>query len=261
MACKNCNLSLNKTDNFCNSCGAKVIRNRLTINNLFSDFSAQFLNYDNKFLQTFIKLFTKPEDVICNYINGTRKKYVNVISYFAIAITLSGFQMFILNKFFPELMDMSMYAQEGMEEFQNKNMAFIQDYQSFIFMLLVPIYALFSKVIFFDKKEYNYTEHLVINMYSSAHVSIFSTFIILLFIGIGIDFAIISMLTIPIQIIYFAYTFKRIYKLSSGQTFLKTSLFILVLIIASFIIMVAGALFTLLFGNMDNYIEAKKAIK
>ena len=85
MNCKNCDANLNQNSDYCNNCGAKVIRNRLTIKTLFSHFSEQFLNYDNKFLQTFIHLFTKPEDVIGSYINGTRKKYVNVISYFAIA--------------------------------------------------------------------------------------------------------------------------------------------------------------------------------
>jgi len=54
MNCKNCNITLTNEDNFCNNCGAKIIRNRITIRNLFETFSEQFLNYDNKFLQTFI---------------------------------------------------------------------------------------------------------------------------------------------------------------------------------------------------------------
>ncbi|WAC01775.1 DUF3667 domain-containing protein [Lacinutrix neustonica] len=77
--------------NYCNGCGAKVIKNRLTMRNLFEDFTYNYLNYDNKFLRTFLNLFTKPEAVITSYIDGTRKKYVNVISYFAIALTLSRF--------------------------------------------------------------------------------------------------------------------------------------------------------------------------
>ena len=99
MDCKNCQNSLSQKDDYCNVCGAKVIRNRLTVKNLWADFAEQFLNYDNKFLKTYLALFKKPEDVIGSYINGTRKKYVNVISYFAIAVTLSGIQLFILRKF------------------------------------------------------------------------------------------------------------------------------------------------------------------
>ena len=105
--CKNCNTQLLSKNDFCPSCGGKVIRNRLTLKALFSNFSEQFLNYDNKFLKTFLHLFSKPEEVIDGYINGTRKKYVNVVSYFAIAITLSGLLMFVLNKFFPGLLDFS----------------------------------------------------------------------------------------------------------------------------------------------------------
>jgi predicted amidophosphoribosyltransferase len=56
MNCKNCGTALTSENNFCNSCGAKVIHNQLTLKNVFEDFSEQFLNYDNKFLQTFIAL-------------------------------------------------------------------------------------------------------------------------------------------------------------------------------------------------------------
>ena len=71
--CKNCESGLHYDVNYCSICGARVIRNRLTIRNLFGHFSEQFLNWDNKFLKTFIYLFKKPEDVIGSYISGTRK--------------------------------------------------------------------------------------------------------------------------------------------------------------------------------------------
>ena len=79
MECKNCKGLISLSISYCPNCGAKIIKNRLTVKNLFGSFVAQFLNYDNKFLQTFISLFTKPEKVIGSYINGTRKKYVNVL--------------------------------------------------------------------------------------------------------------------------------------------------------------------------------------
>ena len=100
MKCKNCNTLLDEQSDYCNICGARAIRNRLTIKNLFEHFSEQFLNYDNKFLQTFITLFKRPESVIGGYIEGTRKRYVNVITYFSIAIMITGVEYFILNKFF-----------------------------------------------------------------------------------------------------------------------------------------------------------------
>ena len=97
MNCKNCKTTLEESDDYCRNCGGKVIRNRLTIKSLFHHFSETYFNYDNKLLRTFLTLFSKPEEVIVGYINGTRKKYVDVIGYFALAITLSGLQIFFLS--------------------------------------------------------------------------------------------------------------------------------------------------------------------
>ena len=100
MNCKNCNTNLSSDSDYCNKCGGKIIRNRLTIRNLFQHFSETFLNYDNKFLQTVKNLFVKPEDVIGSYGDGTRKKYINPISFFAISLTISGVYLLIFKKFF-----------------------------------------------------------------------------------------------------------------------------------------------------------------
>jgi uncharacterized membrane protein YvbJ len=81
MSCKNCGLALIEETNFCTACGAKVIRNRLTIKNLLEHAVEEFLSIDNKFLITITHLFTRPEVVIDGYINGLRKKYMNPISF------------------------------------------------------------------------------------------------------------------------------------------------------------------------------------
>jgi len=155
MLCKNCETNLNEKSDFCHLCGAKVIRNRLTLKNLLNDFSEQFLNYDNKFLLTFIHLFTKPEIVIDGYINGTRKKYVNVISYFAIALTITGLEYFIVRSFHPEFLDLSAISTKGTEAFTNNILKFVQDYQSFVLMLFVHFMHLWETLCFFIFKNTN----------------------------------------------------------------------------------------------------------
>lgn len=84
MNCKNCNLELAETSLFCNSCGGKVIKKRLSFKNLCAHFSETFFNYDNKFLVTFLDLFKKPEVIIDSYVQGTRNRYVNPVGFFAI---------------------------------------------------------------------------------------------------------------------------------------------------------------------------------
>lgn len=228
MNCKNCNHTLNQTDDYCNVCGAKVIRNRLTISNLFSHFSEHFLNYDNRLLQTFIKLFTTPEVVIGNYINGTRKKYVNAISYFAIAISIAGLQLYIINKFFPGAMDLTNYSQEGTEEINKKISSITQEYQTIIMMFYIPFYALFSKIVFINHKQYNYTEHLVMFLYIQAQLSIFSFIFFIPLLIIKVPFMIVSFIYLALSLFYISFVLKRMHGLTILEMILKILVFILI---------------------------------
>jgi len=231
MTCKNCKKELLNGSDFCNHCGAKVIRNRLTIKNLFEHFSEQFLNYDNKFLQTFILLFTKPEEVIGNYINGTRKKYVDAISYFALAITLSGLQLYILNKFFPGSIDMGSLEREETKDFNESLLNFIQEYQTLVMMFYIPFYALLSKLIFIKHKQFNYTEHLVIFLYAQAQVSIFGFFFIIILLLLKIPFVFISLIYSLLMFLYMAFVLKRMHNLNFIEIVLKTLIFLIILFV------------------------------
>ena len=90
MNCKNCKTELSIDSSYCNTCGGRVVRNRLTFRNLFEHITETFFNFDNKLLRTFIDLFTKPERVIAGYISGVRRQYVNPISYLALVLTIGG---------------------------------------------------------------------------------------------------------------------------------------------------------------------------
>lgn len=247
MHCKNCHTKLQEQDDYCNNCGGRVIRNRLTIKNLFQHFGETYFNYDNTLLKTFVTLFKKPEDVIDGYINGTRKKYINVINYFALAITVSGIYMFIISRYFPEAMDFSFMSDPRQEALQKKNMAFIQEYQSIVMMLYVPIYALMAKVVFFNLKTYNYTELLVIFLYIQAQISITSSIVVIGLACIGLNNNIVGMATIPLMIIYSAYCLKRLYKLNFSNIILKTLLFLIVLGVTLVIITII--MITLMYFN------------
>lgn len=262
MECKNCHTNLSEQADYCYICGGKVIRNRLTIRNLFDHFSETFFNYDNKFLQTFIGLFTKPDDVIGSYIDGTRKKYVDVVSYFAIAITLSGLQLYILNKFFPSSLDMSSLYGNAIDDTQkNDIMSNIQEYQSIIMMLYVPIYAIISRIVFLDKKTYNYTEQLVIYMYIQAQISIASAFILTILVAFGLNYFSMSFPFALIMVAYAGYCLKRLYKLTIPELILKTLIFGLILGALIVLIIIIVVAYMYLSGQIQDIVEAQKAAK
>ena len=116
MTCKNCDTRLRTDFLYCPACGGKVIRNRITIKNLWTDVLERYFNLDNTFVNTFVHLFSKPEVVIEGYLQGLRRKYLNPISYLGIALTLSGVQIFLMSKSI-DLLDFDFYDTEEQIKF------------------------------------------------------------------------------------------------------------------------------------------------
>ena len=259
MNCKNCHTELTATSEFCYHCGGKVIKNRLTFRNLFEHISETFFNYDNKLLRTFIDLFKQPEIVIDGYIQGIRKRYVNPISYFGLAITMTGLYLIILNKFYPEALDFSNFAVKGQEEFQQKNMNFVQEYMSILMMLYIPMYALIARITFVGLKKFNYTELLVVFMYWQAQTSIISSVIIIAGAMLGISQGILSIAFFPLMMIYAAYILKRLYQLSFGEIIARTLLFLVILGVFMAILTVVFIIIMFITGDMNQIIEAQRA--
>lgn len=233
MNCKNCHTELLIDADYCHNCGARVIRRRLTFRNLFEHVSETFFNYDNKLLRTIIHLLKDPTDVIDGYVSGVRKKYVNPLSFFGLSLTLSGLSLFILQKFFMDEIDFSIYMfnSNGEESF-NKILQFIFDYNSFFFAFLIPFFAVISWVVFLDKK-YNLTEHIVLFCYTLSLLNIISILIsqILLFLAPKI-YVYQGFSFFVVLFFYHCYVYKRLFSLSWKSLFLRTLLFVIVFLAA-----------------------------
>lgn len=259
MNCKNCQHILSESDNYCTACGAKVIRNRLTTKNLFQDFSSQFLNYDNKFLKTFFGLIKHPEAVIGCYIDGTRKKYVNPISYFAITITIVGLQMYLISHFFSQGLDLSSFVGKGQEQMSNEWMKFLMEYQSILLMALVPAYTLISKIVFFNIKKYNYTEHFVMFLYILSQLTLLMIIPTIIALTLGYTMGDISPYTMLFQVIYSGYCLKRIFQLSPMGIFLRFLLFLVVGIVFYIITIIFFILIMIVVhGGIEGFVESMK---
>lgn len=263
MDCKNCGITLISENKFCNSCGAKVIENRLTVGHLFEDFKEKFLDIDNTFLRTFISLFKRPDDVIHGYIRGTRKKYINVLNYIALAITISGLQFFILNKFFPDVMQFPENLSDG-NQMGASIMNFILEYNSFIYIILIPLYGLLSKIVFNNIKKHNYVEHIVIMGYTMSHLTI-ALFIPGIILSIfGFNYFEYNYIFVVVMILYNAYCFKKLYQLSLKRIIVKTIVFLgigLVFYILIIILFMIGMLtYLYLTGGMQEFVESQKTI-
>lgn len=257
-SCVNCDKNIALDQRFCSYCGGKRIYNKLTWRNLLEDFIDRFFNLENSFIKTFVAMFRQPEDVIGGYMNGMRKKYLPAFSYFAIAITVAGFFAFVLkNYFLDEVVALSVQspASLGMpagsefeQEFNNEiaetvtqYLNWVADHQTLIYIAIIPFLGLISRAVFWNYKQYNFVEHLVIYLYAYSHIAMITTTISLLFIWSPTIYQIWSFMTLPIMIFYVGWVLKRVFSLDVASLILKTVLFGVItgfLITSSFLIMV-----------------------
>ena len=245
MDCRNCKTITVPESSFCNNCGEKIPFKRLTIKTLIATAFSQFFDLDNKVLRTFRKLFTNPEIVIDDYIKGFRKKYVNVISYLGLAITLIGLHFFILKKFYPELLSIDTSAAEKASFDIQKGLDTLYDYQGLLTILLLPLYALVSRLMFIDSKKYNVVEHFVINTYTTAQIFIVWFFVTMLVVPFGINYNLFSQVVSLVMLIYMVFVFKRLYPFSLGSIIFRTIAYML---LTFFIMMVIMLILVLIYG-------------
>lgn len=231
MDCKNCDKALHKSNQYCSYCGAPVITNRLTFKQIFREFSERYLSFDNKFLITFIALFKSPQLVINGFIDGLRTKYVNPVTFAIIAVTISGFSVYLIKKgFYGDVISQAVAQTQTNEKIpfdMKAYLEFVFDYQNIIFFLSIPFLAVISKIVFYEIKKFNLAETSLIYTYTYSQFTIVSFFLsILLVILIGIDYSIYSFITFPLMIAYHAYALKKVFDLSWNQLFLKLFLFL-----------------------------------
>jgi len=249
MTCKNCDARLRTDYLYCPACGAKVIRNRITIKNLWTDFLERYFNLDNTFIRTLVHLTTKPEVVIEGYLQGIRRKYLNPISYMGIAITLSGLIVFLMVKS-GDAINFNMINNGVTTKYQEKLMDFILDYQALIFLLFVPMMTI-AGWLCFDQKRYNFAERTIIFIYSLGHYSVIiflPSILLLLFIPEQyVNFSLVAML---FMMVYTTYVIVRISKSRGIALFGRLLLFYFILLVLYLGFSIFLPLFLLLIGEL-----------
>ncbi|GER59644.1 hypothetical protein ULMA_17520 [Patiriisocius marinus] len=267
MNCKNCKRALSLEDKYCNECGAKVINHRLTLKHFFSETVENMFSIDtNKPLRTVVDLILKPAKVIGGYIDGVRKKYLNPFAFFTLAITLSGLYYYLINNVFSELLEGTMnfgkVQTEGEKEMTKNMFDTIFEYQTFIFFLSIPLLALISRLVFLKNKKYNYTEHLIINLYAYSLTSIIMVLFYLATLWNVNLYIAANLFGMLFLFSYYLYALQQLYQLNVSQTILKFVLFgfifLLILIIVN-VILIAGGAYDDLFEQINKQAELQKS--
>lgn len=277
MKCKNCSTDLSSQSKYCEECGAKVIKERITFKNLLSDLFKDSFGWDNKFFFTIRNLILRPDILFKEYINGTRKKFVNPFGFFAISVALA---LLVFNLFSEEYLQASEFSaselqitdsdtKEGSKKFnigeqsdsdqvigknmnvkqQDFNRKFQQNilkYFNFYSFLLLPIYAFIAFIIF--GKPYNYGEHFIVNAYIQGLLLLLAIIFFLteLLVGFSANFA-----NILASCIFYTYSYQRLYKLSATSTIISWAKFIGVLIVLVLLSIFSGFIIMLVIKKLS----------
>jgi len=260
--CRNCLKNLPPNTSYCDSCGGKIIKNRITFKNLLEDFNDRFLSIDGAFPKTFLALFTKPEDVIGGYINGVRKRYMSAFGYFALSLSIAGIYVFIIREYFIddlfEEMALPVTQNQIQMDLVKKITLNLNEYQALYSILTVPIYALISRIVFWNYKQFNYLEHMVIYLYAFSHINLIFYVLVILTMWSSSLYSMFSFLAMFAYIIYTCYVLKRLYRLSMFNLIAKTALF--ALIGSVFLIIILTLVGTTMYklGMFDELFESLK---
>ena len=261
--CRNCSKNLSSNAVFCDHCGGKIIKNRITTKNLLEDFNDRFLSIDAAFPKTFIALYRNPEDVIGGYINGVRKKYMSAFGYFALSLSIAGIYVFILREYFMDSLFENLEIQEGQTQAQidwvKKFASSFNEYQALLSIFSIPVLALISRIVFWNYKQFNYLEHVVIYLYAFSHINLTVYILAILTIWSPSIYLFFSFVGTIGYVIYLCYVLKRLYGLSFKKLILKTSLFALIGSIFFLIISILAGIIMFKMGMLDELIENIKA--
>ncbi|WP_339836914.1 DUF3667 domain-containing protein [uncultured Flavobacterium sp.] len=243
MSCKNCQSELEENYEFCYACGGKVVTKRITIKSLVGEFMERYLSYDNKFFNTFKTLFTAPEQVINGYIEGIRGKYVDPFTYLIIALSISGFQIYLIKKGFLGFDLDKVYDAQPKEKApfnMNVFMTNFLDYINIITILSIPLLAFLAKLTMWKNKKFNFAEHNVVLAYSYSHFTIFGTIFTLFGLISTTFFIITSSISFFIMLAYMIYVVQRVFNFNAIELIKKVFLYILFLILFYIIIIIFG---------------------
>jgi len=264
MTCKNCEHPLNENEFYCEHCGAKVITDRLTIRALLNQLSTDVLGWDNKYLKTVVDILVRPKKMFEAYLGGTRKRYMNPLAFMLIGLTIS---IFIFNSFREEYLNISYQASKSQTEWiaenfggiykspefqkqqlesSKKTQEFILKYFNLFTFLLLPFYALLSKLTF--GKPLNYAEHLTINTYLQGISFVSTPILFVLSVWLNPNLFFFGLL---LTIVLYCYVYKKLYHLNFGEVILKLMVFVALLFAGFIALFVVGLVVVFIYFSIS----------
>ncbi len=209
MQCLNCSNSIN--ENFCANCGQKTSTHRFSFKYIFDNGVLNgIFNVNKNFFFTLKELFTRPGHSIREYIQGKRIRHIDAFSLLILLIAIElliDFGDVNSSEVLPE-----MFKGSG-----NSLDQILEMYPQLTYLIVICAMT-FSSYLFFRKSKLNFTEHLIMNIYSWSGLILLGLPFTLLIAFIDNKSLIRPLINIY-AIIGFGYAFWFFYQFFSGYKY------------------------------------------
>ncbi|MDR0982004.1 MAG: DUF3667 domain-containing protein [Culturomica sp.] len=230
--CKNCG---NRFEGiYCNECGQKHNVNRLTIKSVVENIFVGITTIDRGFLHTLIMLVLHPGEIITNYIQGKRVRYMRPFSLLFIIYAVYGIIISVVNFYFPDISEELLVSKET---FVSDSFDFYKDHPVVFSLIELPLMAWAMKIVFGkllkSKFAYNYTELLFASVFIvclETMVTIVTVPLKLYVLKIGNDYTLISWL---LGVVVTAWCIRGMFNLGFMRSLWKS---VLVIITSNFLL-------------------------
>ena len=164
--CKNCAEPLHGA--YCSNCGQKLISKRYTVFDSIQMVFNQVFNLERGILFTLKELIVSPQKVTLDYINGVTIKYFHPFRFLLVFASISA----VLNYYFQSIDMVKEYFGMVKEDAEDTKKVgdIVNQNLTLIILAAIPIFSFFTKL-FYRKRDFNYTEHLIINAYANGLAS------------------------------------------------------------------------------------------
>lgn len=182
--CLNCSQPLDQQAAYCPACGQKTAIHRISFHELWHDVVHYFTHADKGIFHLFFQLAKQPGVAAREYIQGKRSKYFKPLNFWLI---VAGLLVFVTGIFYKPNDKRSQAMEQAAQRIQDpvKKQQLLAmatrtrtvskitgKYSNVINMIATPLLTVFFWLIY-SKGKYNYTEHLVANMYFVGFIMIF----------------------------------------------------------------------------------------
>jgi len=250
--CANCNQLI--SESFCSYCGHKKFK-RIDRKYILDEVQYTVLHTNKGFLYSLKKLIQNPGKTAKEFIDGNR---VNHYKPLLLAFVLSSVSAFISYK----VIGMSdivreYYSRQHMNSpLMNDLMSVIASYNSAIVLMLIPFFALFTKLAF-RRWGHNYYEHIIMNCYILSFYTIvyIATIYPVMWVfrsnaDIFVSISSASMLYVPFILIWFYKGFytERPLKSIIGKALITIGLMLLAYLVLLVLVIIVVFVFALVKG-------------